>query len=45
VTRKTRVALLYSISSDLWQPWGYIHMLERRATYQRSCTSSTWSTW
>jgi len=32
-TRKTRVALLYSISSDLWQPWGYIHMLERRATY------------
>jgi len=33
VPRKTRVALLYSISSDLWQPWGYIHMLERRATY------------
>lgn len=33
VIRKTRVALLYSISSDLWQPWGYIHMLERRATY------------
>ena len=31
--RKTRVALLYSISSDLWQPWGCIHMLERRATY------------
>jgi hypothetical protein len=31
--RKTRVALLYSISADLWQPWGYIHMLERRATY------------
>ena len=31
--RKARVALLYSISSDLWQPWGYIHMLERRATY------------
>jgi len=31
--RKTRVALLYSISSDLWQPWGYVHMLERRATY------------
>ena len=31
--RKTRVALLYSISSDLWQPFGYIHMLERRATY------------
>src|SRR5260370_1220230 len=33
VPRKTRVALLYSISADLWQPWGYIHMLERRATY------------
>src|SRR6185503_5166927 len=32
-TRKTRVALLYSLSSDLWQPWGYISMLERRATY------------
>ena len=32
-TRKTRVALLYSISSDLWQPFGYIHMLERRAAY------------
>jgi hypothetical protein len=32
-TRKTKVALLYSISSDLWQPFGYIHMLERRATY------------
>lgn len=32
-TRKTKVALLYSISSDLWQPWGYVHMLERRATY------------
>ena len=31
--RKTRVALLYSLSSDLWQPFGYIHMLERRATY------------
>jgi hypothetical protein len=31
--RKTRVALLYSISSDLWQPWGYIHMLERRGLY------------
>ena len=31
--RKTRVALLYSISSDLWQPFGYVHMLERRATY------------
>src|SRR6266849_1764247 len=33
VPRKTRLALLYSISADLWQPWGYIHMLERRATY------------
>jgi hypothetical protein len=33
VIRKARVALLYSVSSDLWQPWGYIHMLERRATY------------
>jgi hypothetical protein len=32
-TRPTRVALLYSISADLWQPFGYIHMLERRATY------------
>ena len=31
--RKTRVALLYSVSSDLWQPLGYVHMLERRATY------------
>jgi len=31
--RKTRVALLYSISSDLWQPFGYVHMLERRLTY------------
>jgi len=32
-TRKTRLALLYSVSSDLWQPFGYAHMLERRATY------------
>ncbi len=32
-TRKTRLALLYSISSDLWQPLGYVHMLERRGTY------------
>ncbi len=32
-TRKTRLALLYSVSSDLWQPFGYVHMLERRATY------------
>ena len=31
--RKTRLALLYSISSDLWQPFDYVHMLERRATY------------
>jgi hypothetical protein len=31
--RRTRVALLYSISADLWQPFGYVHMLERRATY------------
>ena len=31
--RPTRVALLYSISSDLWQPWGYVHMLERRGLY------------
>ncbi|HEY0456605.1 MAG TPA: hypothetical protein VGE41_09540 [Verrucomicrobiae bacterium] len=32
-TRKTRVALLYSLSSDLWQPFGYISMAERRLTY------------
>jgi hypothetical protein len=32
-TRRTRVALLYSISSDLWQPFGYAHMLERRGLY------------
>ncbi|HOK79846.1 MAG TPA: beta-galactosidase trimerization domain-containing protein [bacterium] len=32
-TRPTNVALLYSISSDLWQPYGYVHMLERRLTY------------
>jgi hypothetical protein len=32
-TRRTRVAVLYSISSDLWQPFGYVHMLERRGTY------------
>ncbi len=31
--RKTRVAMLYSISSDLWQPFGYVHMLERRGLY------------
>ncbi len=32
-TRKTRVALLYSLSSDLWQPFGYLSMAERRLTY------------
>ncbi len=32
-TRSTRLAVLYSISSDLWQPFGYVHMLERRLTY------------
>ena len=31
--RATRVALLYSISSDYWQPFGYAHMLERRGLY------------
>ncbi|MBA3483202.1 MAG: beta-galactosidase trimerization domain-containing protein [Pirellulales bacterium] len=31
--RATRVALLYSISSDLWQPLGYAQMLERRGLY------------
>lgn len=31
--RSTRVALLYSLSSDLWQPFNYIHMLERRGLY------------
>lgn len=31
--RRTRVALLYSISSDLWQPFDYVHMLERRGLY------------
>lgn len=31
--RGGRVALLYSISSDLWQPFGYLHMLERRGLY------------
>ena len=30
---KTRVALLYSISSDLFQPFDYLHMLERRCLY------------
>ena len=32
-TRSTRVALLYSLSSDLWQPFGYLPMAERRLTY------------
>lgn len=32
-TRPTCLALLYSISSDLWQPLGYVPMLERRGTY------------
>ena len=32
-TPATRLALLYSISSDLWQPFDYLHMLERRCTY------------
>jgi len=31
--RPTKVALLYSLSSDLWQPFDYIHMLERRGLY------------
>jgi hypothetical protein len=31
--RNTRLALLYSVSSDLWQPFGYVHMLERRGLY------------
>ncbi len=31
--RKTGVGLLYSISSDLWQPFNYVHMLERRLTW------------
>jgi len=30
---RTRLAMLYSISSDLWQPFDYLHMLERRCTY------------
>jgi len=32
-SRPTRVALLYSLSSDLWQPFGYVQMAERRLTY------------
>ena len=31
--RATRVALLYSISSDYWQPFCYAHMLDRRVLY------------
>ncbi len=31
--RPTRIAILYSISSDLWQPFDYVHMLERRGAY------------
>jgi hypothetical protein len=31
--RPTRVALLYCISSDYWQPFGYAHMLDRRGLY------------
>ncbi|HEY1380368.1 MAG TPA: beta-galactosidase trimerization domain-containing protein, partial [Gemmataceae bacterium] len=31
--RPTRVALLYSVSSDLWQPLGYASMLDRRGLY------------
>lgn len=32
-TRSTRVAMLYNLSSDLWQPFGYLPMAERRLTY------------
>lgn len=31
--RAARVAVLYSLSSDLWQPFGYAAMAERRLTY------------
>lgn len=31
--RQARVAVLYSLSSDLWQPFGYVNMAERRLTY------------
>lgn len=31
--RPGRVAVLYSLSSDLWQPFGYVSMAERRLTY------------
>ena len=32
-TRTTKVAILYSISSDIWQPYEYVHMLNRRGLY------------
>lgn len=31
--RPTRVALLYTLASDLWQPFGYLTQSERRLTY------------
>ncbi|MCB0406300.1 MAG: hypothetical protein KDD51_16080, partial [Bdellovibrionales bacterium] len=31
--RPTRVALLYSISSDIWQPYDYRNLLDRRGIY------------
>ncbi len=31
--RQACVAVLYSLSSDLWQPFGYVNMAERRLTY------------
>lgn len=31
--RPTRVALLYTLVSDLWQPFGYLTQAERRLTY------------
>lgn len=31
--RPTRVALLYTLASDLWQPYGYLTQSERRLTY------------
>lgn len=31
--RRTRVALLYTLASDLWQPFGYVTQSERRLTY------------